>query len=332
VNVSCPECRSVFRVDPTKIPPTGLRARCSVCGGVIILGAGSSIEEEFGPPSAPIVVTPMEEPAAAPSFEPPSAMPFEATPAAAAEASPAAAAMSATPAAASAAVATPPRATPIRAVPSAPAAHPAQPTRPAAVPPRAGVFAPRVPPAGANPSGPPGRQPLSGSARPATPARPLAPPIAGAFPPRRAAAPPQAAAPQPAHPARSQATAQATASATPQSVRQPPPAQPTPQPKAQPPRQASPTPARLPINPFLANDPNAKARRLSRALVSDLVTYYPQRREEGLRAGTLRELFREEIKKSYEEYVEQVGKEFADSTTHFQEALNEILAGGQKIF
>ncbi|HSQ29674.1 MAG TPA: hypothetical protein VLN49_07490 [Gemmatimonadaceae bacterium] len=62
------------------------------------------------------------------------------------------------------------------------------------------------------------------------------------------------------------------------------------------------------------------------------MTYYPQRREEGLRAGTLRELFREEIKKSYEEYVEQVGKEFAESTTHFQEALNEILAGGQKIF
>jgi hypothetical protein len=104
------------------------------------------------------------------------------------------------------------------------------------------------------------------------------------------------------------------------------------EPPPPPPRPASPTPSRLPINPFLANDPNAKARRLSRALISDLVTYFPQRREEGLREGTLRELFRDEIKKSYEEYVEQVGKEFADSTTHFQEALNEILAGGQKIF
>jgi len=91
-------------------------------------------------------------------------------------------------------------------------------------------------------------------------------------------------------------------------------------------------PSRAPINPFLANDPNAKARRLSRALISDLVTYFPQRREEGLREGTLRELFREEIKKSYDEYTEQVGREFAESTTHFQEALNDILAGGQKIF
>lgn len=125
----------------------------------------------------------------------------------------------------------------------------------------------------------------------------MAPPMPSAFPPRPAAPPTQRAAEAPP-----------------------------------PPRPASPTPSRLPINPFLANDPNAKARRLSRALISDLVTYFPQRREEGLRQGTLRELFRDEIKKSYEEYVEQVGKEFADSTTHFQEALNEILAGGQKIF
>jgi hypothetical protein len=97
-------------------------------------------------------------------------------------------------------------------------------------------------------------------------------------------------------------------------------------------RPASATPTRTPINPFLANDPNAKARRLSRALVSDLVTYFPQRRDEGLRDGTLKELFREEIKKSYEEYVDQVGKDFAEATTHFQDALNEILASGQRLF
>ena len=92
------------------------------------------------------------------------------------------------------------------------------------------------------------------------------------------------------------------------------------------------TPTRVPINPFLANDPNAKARRLARALISDLVTYFPQKREEGLRNGTTKELFREEIKKSYEEFVEQVGKDLADSTQHFQDALNDILGGGQKIF
>ncbi|MDB4907987.1 MAG: hypothetical protein JWO05_2771 [Gemmatimonadetes bacterium] len=95
---------------------------------------------------------------------------------------------------------------------------------------------------------------------------------------------------------------------------------------------ATPVEGKRPINPFLANDPNAKARRLARALVSDLIVYFPAKREEGLRDGTLRQLFKEEIKKSYEEFIDQVGKEFAESTTHFTEALNDILAGGQKMF
>ena len=55
MNVSCPECRSVYRVDPAKIPELGIRARCSVCGGVITLGVGSSIDEEFGPARQPAV-------------------------------------------------------------------------------------------------------------------------------------------------------------------------------------------------------------------------------------------------------------------------------------
>ena len=90
-------------------------------------------------------------------------------------------------------------------------------------------------------------------------------------------------------------------------------------------------PKRAP-NPFLANDPNQKAKRLARALVSDMVAYLPQKREEGIKNNTLKQLFREEIKKSYEEYVDQIGKEFAESTTHFQDALNDVLAGGKKIF
>ncbi len=91
-------------------------------------------------------------------------------------------------------------------------------------------------------------------------------------------------------------------------------------------------PRRTPINPFLANDPNAKGKRLARALVSDLIVYFPQKRDEGLRDGTLKQLFREEIKKSYEEFVDQVGSEFAESTTHFTDALNDILANGQPVF
>lgn len=98
-------------------------------------------------------------------------------------------------------------------------------------------------------------------------------------------------------------------------------------------RASSPAPGgKPPINPFLANDPNAKARRLARALISDLITYFPAKRDEGIRDGTLKELFKEEIKKSYQEYSDQVGKEFAESTEHFKNALNEILAGGNQVF
>lgn len=63
-----------------------------------------------------------------------------------------------------------------------------------------------------------------------------------------------------------------------------------------------------------------------------MIAYHPAKRDEGLRDGTLKQLFREEIKKSYEEYSEQVGREFAESTSHFQDALNEVLAGGKKVF
>jgi len=104
-------------------------------------------------------------------------------------------------------------------------------------------------------------------------------------------------------------------------------------PAPQPMPAAPPVPGeRRPINPFLARDPSLRAKRLARALVSDMVAYYPAKHSEGLQRGTLKELFREEIKKSYEEYVAQVGAELARSTTHFQEALNEVLGAGKKIF
>jgi hypothetical protein len=112
-------------------------------------------------------------------------------------------------------------------------------------------------------------------------------------------------------------------------VSAPAPAAPRPAAPSSPPSGAG---ARTPINPFLANDPHAKAKRLARALVSDLVTYFPQKRQEGLRDGTLKQLFKDEIQKSYEEYVLQVGREFAETTPHFQDALNDLLAGGQKAF
>ena len=38
------------------------------------------------------------------------------------------------------------------------------------------------------------------------------------------------------------------------------------------------------------------------------------------------------MRKSWKEYVDQVGQELAESTPYFGEALNEILGQGQQIF
>lgn len=255
MTVSCPECRSVFRVDPAKVPATGVRARCSVCGGVIAIAGGT----------LPVSVTPVGGGMAVPSF---GGGVSRATPVAPA------ARRAPTPAA-SATVSTAPVA-PRAATPVAP--RPVVPTPVVAT--------------------------IAAAPTPVAPTPVVAPMAVAASPaPVRTATP---AAPPAATPV---ATPAATSVAVP-----------------------TPAGARPPINPFLRADPSQRARRLARALVSDLVAYHPQKREEGLRDGTLRQLFREEIKKSYEEYVEQVGRDVAESAPHFQEALNEILAGGRRIF
>jgi len=87
-----------------------------------------------------------------------------------------------------------------------------------------------------------------------------------------------------------------------------------------------------PVNPFMVQDPKQKARRLARALISDMIVYHPEKRLQGMRDNTLPQLFKDEIEKSWQEYVEQVGLELAQSTPFWTEALNEILAGGHKAF
>jgi len=284
MNVSCPDCRSIFRVDPAKVPPAGVRARCSVCGGVISIPAptgqntpatGSARAGTSGSESSSQARS-RTTPQAQDGWDPPplnipaqrssSAPPMQQRPAA--PPTPRTAEAPAAPRqrpesferASAAATATPP--SPISGLPEF--------TPPPAVPP----FSP--PPS--TPFGGPAAPPfVPGGARSATPPR----------------------------------------------------------------TQGSPTPAptstndagaRRPVNPFLSKDPNQRAKRLARALVSDIITYHPAKHAEGLRDGTLKQLFREEIKKSFEEYIAQVGQQLAESTTYFQEALNEVLGAGKKIF
>jgi hypothetical protein len=75
-----------------------------------------------------------------------------------------------------------------------------------------------------------------------------------------------------------------------------------------------------------------KAQRLARVLVSDIILYNPDRHHMATESGRVKEEFEDEIQKSWDEYVEQVGEEIANTTDFFTEALNEILAKGQRIF
>ncbi len=79
-------------------------------------------------------------------------------------------------------------------------------------------------------------------------------------------------------------------------------------------------------------DPEARAARLARVLVSDMMTYNPKLYEQAQEQGTLAADFEDEVKKSWSEYVDQVGEDIAHGTSHFMTALNDILAKGEAIF
>src|SRR5947208_2001121 len=230
MNVTCPSCETVYRVDPAKVPAGGVRARCAVCSNVFPVNASVA--------AATAAVSAGSGPAVAP--RPPA----------------------------------PPRAPPAPPAPPTPA--PAPPRTPAMPRFSGPIAAPPPPPAA---PAPPAAAPRAAPRPPAAPAAPAAPaPPAGAGPGQRMTSPLR------------------------------------------------------PVNPFMVQDPKQKARRLARALVSDLVVYHPEKRQQGLRDGTLPQLFKDEIDKSWQEYVEQVGADLAKTTPFWAEALNEILAGGNKVF
>jgi len=187
--------------------------------------------------------------------------------------------------------------------------------------------------------------PVSASAIPGTPAPEAPPPVRMAPPPP----PPPPVAPPRAEPVAPQVRHAPTPSpmATPATPRpmqaasimppaipgaRPPQSRPGATPLPQPTAPPRPAGGSRSVNPFLSQDPALKARRLARALVSDMVVYHPAKRRDALKAGTIKDSFKEEITKSWEEYVDQVGRELADSTPYFKEALNEILGDGSPIF
>jgi len=199
MNVSCPQCKTVFRVDPSKVPVDGVRARCSVCGGVFEV-ASQEDQNKLAP------VTAAAEPALVES------------------------------------VATAPEVVP----------EPIDDEKKGEVEPKKPITPPHIVPVVSEPAD-------------AAPAELEAPKSAQRF-------------------------------------------------------------------PFGAPDQDARARRLARALISDLAAYHPERQEKGLKEGRLKELFQDDLRKSWQEYVDQVGLDVAKSTPYFRDALNDILAKGKRVF
>ena len=271
MNVTCPSCSTIYRVDPAKVPEHGVRARCRVCAAIFQVPApGAAAAETMRAPAPPPEF--VREPAVRAPTPPPA---------------------------------------------PSPVADPwAERSSEQAVP--------LSPPIGA-----PRQTPAPGPDAPfATRAEPVAPPSPPAEPPAPRTTAPRVVAPSTGRPsvAIPPVVSPAFRPSTPDLGR-PPAAVPPSAPKP-----PAPAAGKRLVNPFMSQDPQQKAKRLARALISDLVVYYPDRRQEGLRKGNLKEAFGEEIKKSWEEYREQVGKEIAESTPYFNDALNEILAGGQKLF
>lgn len=76
----------------------------------------------------------------------------------------------------------------------------------------------------------------------------------------------------------------------------------------------------------------SKEEMLARALVSDIMVYNRDIYDRAKADGNLLEAMGSEIKKSWELYKEKVTPEVANSTNHFRDALNDILADGEQLF
>ncbi|MBI5420258.1 MAG: hypothetical protein HZA60_09220 [Deltaproteobacteria bacterium] len=67
------------------------------------------------------------------------------------------------------------------------------------------------------------------------------------------------------------------------------------------------------------------ARRIARAVVSDIALYNAKKVEEGIARDTLFDLLRDEIEEGRNYYQSRVDPEIARSTNYFNEALVDVL-------
>lgn len=67
------------------------------------------------------------------------------------------------------------------------------------------------------------------------------------------------------------------------------------------------------------------ARRIARAVVSDIALYNAKKVEEGIARDTLFDLLKGEIEEGRDYYMSRVDPEIARSTNYFNEALVDVL-------
>jgi hypothetical protein len=67
------------------------------------------------------------------------------------------------------------------------------------------------------------------------------------------------------------------------------------------------------------------ARRIARAVVSDIALYNAKKVEEGVRNDTLFDLLKGEIEEGQGYYLSRVDPEIAESTNYFDQALVDVL-------
>lgn len=74
------------------------------------------------------------------------------------------------------------------------------------------------------------------------------------------------------------------------------------------------------------------AVKLARQLAKDILLYHKDEVEKGLASGNIKESMKDEIEKSYKFYTQRIQPEIISNTNYFNEALNKIVAKGQKMF
>ncbi|MGE3062312.1 MAG: zinc-ribbon domain-containing protein [bacterium] len=74
------------------------------------------------------------------------------------------------------------------------------------------------------------------------------------------------------------------------------------------------------------------AVKLARQLAKDILLYHKDEVEKGMANGNIKESMKDEIEKSYKFYTQRIQPEIISSSNYFNEALNKIVAKGQKIF